>query len=133
MIDNGYGGPDGRVEVGPRWPKQKWGAHAKTPDNQFNEHGIGICLVGNFDVSRPTAAQMQSLTNLVSFMMQKYDIPASRILGHGMTKATECPGRNLSIAAVRQMATRAVAEAGGIVTPDPVTVAGGELMRPTSR
>ena len=52
VIDNGRGGPDGRVEIGPRWTKQKHGAHTgQTPDNEYNEHGIGICLVGDFTAS----------------------------------------------------------------------------------
>src|SRR5206468_7992138 len=61
VIGNGTNSGDGQVEPSARWPIQKWGAHAKTPDNKFNDYGIGICLVGNFDIDRPTAAQIQSL------------------------------------------------------------------------
>ena len=60
VVGNGTFTHDGQIEVGPRWPKQKWGAHAKTPDEQFNNYGIGICLVGNFDLDRPSPAQLQS-------------------------------------------------------------------------
>jgi hypothetical protein len=42
VIGNGTDTRDGQVEVGSRWPRQKWGAHAKTPDNRFNDFGIGI-------------------------------------------------------------------------------------------
>ncbi|MBA2706352.1 MAG: N-acetylmuramoyl-L-alanine amidase, partial [Gemmatimonadaceae bacterium] len=41
VIGNGTTTSDGQVEVTPRWPAQKWGAHAKTSDNRFNEYGIG--------------------------------------------------------------------------------------------
>jgi hypothetical protein len=105
VIGNGTDTGDGQVEVGPRWPRQKWGAHAKTPDNRFNNYGIGICLVGNFDNERPTRAQMQSLSRLVAHLMKTYRIPADRVLGHGETKATDCPGRHLSIADVKRQAT----------------------------
>jgi hypothetical protein len=104
VVGNGTDTADGLVEVGPRWPKQKWGAHAKTPDNRYNNYGIGICLVGNFDKERPTQAQVQSLARLVAHLMKTYKIPADRIIGHGETKATECPGKNVHLADIRKLA-----------------------------
>jgi hypothetical protein len=109
VVDNGRGGPDGRVEVGPRWPKQKWGAHAKTPDNRFNEQGIGICLVGNFENGRPTAKQMQATVRLVAWLMQTYNIPAKNVIGHDDTKSTLCPGRYMNLAQVRTQAGNVIA------------------------
>ena len=106
VVGNGTDTADGQVEVGPRWPKQKWGAHAKTPDNRFNNYGIGICLVGNFDTERPTKAQMASLSRLVGYLMKTYHIPPERVVGHGETKATDCPGRNVHIADVRRLAVQ---------------------------
>ena len=76
VIGNGTGSGDGQVEIGPRWVKQKHGAHAKVPGHpEYNDVGIGICLVGNFDVTRPTEAQMASLAQLVRFLMDRYNIP----------------------------------------------------------
>ena len=60
VIDNGQGGADGRLEVGFRWRDQLTGAHCREAtgdDNYWNEHTIGICLVGNFEEHRPTASQ----------------------------------------------------------------------------
>ncbi|MGE5611948.1 MAG: N-acetylmuramoyl-L-alanine amidase [Bacillota bacterium] len=107
VIDNGHGGADGRVEVGPRWTKQKQGAHAGV--EAYNDYGIGICLVGNFNTDRPTAAQMNSLVRLVAYLMRTYHIPADHVIGHHDVKHTDCPGRYLSVAMVRRMA----AEYGG--------------------
>ena len=87
VIGNGTNSGNGQVEIGPRWPIQKYGAHAYTPDERFNQHGIGICLVGNFMVDRPTAAQMASLNKLVKYLMVTYNIPANRVL------ATEIPSK----------------------------------------
>jgi N-acetylmuramoyl-L-alanine amidase len=115
VVGNGTDTADGQIEVGPRWPKQKWGAHAKTPDNRFNNFGIGICLVGNFDVERPTKAQIQNLSRLVAYLMKTYHIPADHVIGHGETKATDCPGRNVHIADIRKLA---VQYAAGDVPPD---------------
>jgi hypothetical protein len=128
VIGNGTDTADGQIEVGSRWVKQKIGAHAKTPDNWYNEHAIGICLVGNFESDRPTAAQMRSLTKLVAFMMHTYHIPASRVVGHGDTKATKCPGRNLSVADVRRLASQTLLAAGDAVEEDSAQTASSELL-----
>jgi N-acetyl-anhydromuramyl-L-alanine amidase AmpD len=125
VIGNGNGSGNGQVEVGSRWPRQKWGAHAKTPDNRFNEYGIGICLVGNFDVSRPTPQQQQSLARLVAYLMQTYNIPADRVIGHRDAKSTACPGRNFSIPWLRREALALM----GAESRPLRTAAIGELMR----
>ncbi|MBT3201301.1 MAG: N-acetylmuramoyl-L-alanine amidase [Phycisphaerales bacterium] len=95
VIDNGDGGPDGRIEVGSRWTKQKWGAHTGgTPDNEYNNHGIGICLVGEFSNSMPSRAQIASLERLVRTLARKYNIDASNVIGHreAPNSSTGCPG-----------------------------------------
>ncbi len=129
VIGNGTDTGDGQIEVGPRWTKQKQGAHAKTPDNKFNEYGIGICLVGNFDNQRPTPAQLRSLTQLSAYLMHTYHIGVSNILGHRDTKATECPGRNINIDDVRRMANQInVATGYGTETENTRTASSRELL-----
>ena len=93
VIGNGGGSGDGLIEVGPRWPKQKWGAHCRVGDNEeYNYFGIGICLVGNFDKRRPSEAQMQSLARLVDYLAARYHVDPSHIIGHGSVGDTRCPG-----------------------------------------
>jgi N-acetylmuramoyl-L-alanine amidase len=104
VIGNGTGSGDGQVEVGPRWSKQKTGAHAGV--KEFNEFGIGICLVGDFGATRPTSAQMQSLARLSGWLMSTYRIPPNRIIGHRDAKHTACPGRYMDLAMLRTMAGR---------------------------
>lgn len=107
VIGNGTDTPDGMIEVGSRWSAQKHGAHAKTPDNRYNDYGIGICLVGNFDLTRPTEKQMASLVRLVTYLADEYRIPTSNILGHSMTgKSTDCPGKFMDIQALRAAVAR---------------------------
>ena len=130
VVGNGTDTADGKIEVGPRWPKQKWGAHAQTPDEQFNRFGIGICLVGNFDEQHPSEAQLRSTAKLVAYLMKTYHIPASHVIGHGDTKRTDCPGRNLHVWAVRRMSLQMLADAG-ITAPEdaPIrTASNGELL-----
>src|SRR5580692_5221603 len=73
VIGNGTNSGDGQIEVGPRWPKQKWGAHDNALDNRYNTNGIGICLVGNFNDTRPTPKQLHSLLRLVVYLMRTYN------------------------------------------------------------
>lgn len=94
VIGNGTGSGNGQIEIGSRWPKQKHGAHCKVEGHpEYNDVGIGICLVGNFDVTRPTEGQMAALAKLVRSLMDRYNIPRNRIYGHGQLKPTDCPGR----------------------------------------
>jgi len=103
VIGNGTNSGDGQIEVTPRWPIQKWGAHAKTADNRFNEYGIGICLVGNFDEGPPSPAQQRSLTKLVRYLCRTYGIPANRVYTHGgVTHQTRCPGSHFDLKALRR-------------------------------
>src|SRR4051812_45816903 len=127
VIGNGTASGDGQIEVGPRWTKQKWGAHAKTADQRYNNYGIGICLVGNFDIERPTKAQIQSVERLVSYLMKTYRIPATHVIAHSETKATDCPGRYMSVAEVRRTVSRLVEE--DAVPEEKRHLAVGELLK----
>ncbi|MBX3440300.1 MAG: N-acetylmuramoyl-L-alanine amidase, partial [Planctomycetaceae bacterium] len=91
VIGNGRGMDDGGIEATFRWREQLAGAHAGV--NPYNERGIGICLVGDFEKHPPTAAQIESLKRLVDFLGQEYGIPPQRVLRHGDLKATDCPGK----------------------------------------
>ncbi len=98
VIDNGKGGPDGRVEVGNRWKTQKTGAHTGgTPGNEYNKDGIGICLVGDFRNRLPSAAQLASLRRLVGYLVDRYHIAPENIIGHcdAPNTNTQCPGAAL--------------------------------------
>jgi len=115
VIGNGTNSGDGQIEVGPSWTKQKWGAHDNALDNRYNTNGIGICLVGNLNKNPPTPKQLHSLMRLVVYLMKTYDIPDDRVLGHGETKTTQCPGRYMNVAAIRSQAARVLAEGDAAV------------------
>lgn len=110
VIGNGVGYADGRIYVSARWDKQMHGAHCKTPDNRYNKHGIGICLIGNLEAHAATYKQIESLARLVSFLSREGDISRSQILTHGgVTNRTACPGRFFSLQPVfRRMLMRSV-------------------------
>jgi len=99
VINNGTYQADGLVEVGRT--EYEDGAHCKA--DGMNRKSIGICLVGDLNVQRPTTAQMESLKQLCRDIMSRYRIPAGNILGHGEVKgsATACPGKNFDMKKLR--------------------------------
>jgi len=118
VIGNGNGSRDGQIEAGERWSKQTAGAHAGV--KKYNEHGIGVCLVGNFATEselaslkkpatrkvgervRPTQKQQESLRFLVLYLALKLKLTPERILGHRDVKHTLCPGGNFPMKRFRR-------------------------------
>jgi len=100
VIGNGTGSGDGVIEAGPRWTGQMDGAHAGV--EKYNKEGIGICLVGNFNQDRPTPAQSRALIQLTAYLMRTFHIPPQRVLGHRDIRKTDCPGKYLSVPALRK-------------------------------
>jgi len=98
VITNGHGGADGQVQVGSRWVKQKWGAHCGgTPNNEYNNFGIGVCVVGDCTSELPSPAQLAALTRLVIFLADRYRISPACLIGHrdAPNASTACPGEAL--------------------------------------
>ena len=98
VIGNGNGMEDGQVEPTFRWRQQLHGAHAG--DNEFNQHGIGVVLVGNFEETPPTPAQLSSVKRLVAKLKADYGIAGENVVGHSKVKATACPGRFFPMAEI---------------------------------
>jgi hypothetical protein len=107
VIGNGSGCQNGQVESTFRWAQQRTGAHCKTDSSNWaNEKAIGICLIGNFNKTKPSSRQLSSLLKLVQFLSERYDIPVSRIYGHSTTPGhstiTDCPGKKFPMRYVKQ-------------------------------
>jgi len=102
VIGNGSGMGDGEIEPTFRWKQQLTGAHAGV--NDYNELGIGVVLVGNFEKRHPTPAQLQAVKRLIGTLSRDFGIPADRVIGHADVKATECPGQNFPLSEVRASA-----------------------------
>ena len=99
VIGNGTLSGDGEVEPGrPRWAE---GAHARG----WNDRTIGICLVGNFELGRPGARQLRSLSDLLTSLMSGYGLQPSSIALHrevpGMR--TACPGRFFTLGLLERL------------------------------
>jgi hypothetical protein len=112
VIGNGTESGDGQIEEGPHWKDQSPGTHCKGTTGYFNQHGIGICLVGNFETKPPTPAQLAGLHRLLQRLSAEFGIPPANILGHREAamrdgtppdKVTLCPGKLLDMNRVRAM------------------------------
>ncbi len=102
VIGNGIDSGDGEIEIGPRWKKQLEGGHVRK--REVNLHGIGICLVGNFEETHPSRKQMASFTRLVdhlggSVLKHKYKFAVHKEIDRNHTV---CPGRNFPVRAMHE-------------------------------
>ena len=102
VIGNGHGMRDGQIAVGQRWRKQRDGGHLRSEEQ--NKVSIGICLVGNFDRSKPTPRQLHNLTVLVRALLKRCKLTASGVKTHQQinTIKTLCPGKNFPTGTFRQ-------------------------------
>ena len=103
VIGNGRDSADGLIEVGPRWRGQLDGGHVR--NRSMNQHGIGICLVGNFENRAPGARQLASLHALLEHFRGR-GLPGSKpaqVTVHRWVDRnhTVCPGRRFPYADLR--------------------------------
>lgn len=71
----------------------------------YNTKSLGICLAGNFDVTSPTADQIDSLTNLLQSKLEQYSIPLDNIVPHRAFSKKTCYGSLLSEDWARKLVT----------------------------
>ena len=100
VIGNGDPMADGQIEPTFRWKTQIQGAHAGSKDPAYNQVGIGIVLVGNFEKQPPTPLQKSAVTTLVASLKKSYGISTQNVVGHRDLKPTECPGKHFPMAEV---------------------------------
>jgi LysM repeat protein len=93
LIGNGNGMGDGEIAAGNRWRQQLDGGHLRS--DQQNKIALGICLIGNFDNSKPTEKQLRSLETLVRALLTRCKLSASAVKTHQQINIvrTKCPGK----------------------------------------
>ncbi|KAF0244678.1 MAG: negative regulator of beta-lactamase [Planctomycetota bacterium] len=103
VVGNGAGSPAGFVEVGGRWIAQLHGAHAGAKATEYNQHGIGICVVGNYEEVEVHETVYSGLRDLVAWLAKRYSISPARILPHSEVRGepTDCPGKNFPLDRLR--------------------------------
>jgi murein DD-endopeptidase MepM/ murein hydrolase activator NlpD len=93
VIGNGRGSGDGQIEVGQRWKDQLHGGHLRSA--ALNDISIGICLVGSYNVERPTARQIAATIELVQYLRRLCGNPRLEFTIHRRINPTptDCPGK----------------------------------------
>lgn len=108
VIGNGSGMADGEINVGYRWLDQLPGAHVAGPRGDwYNRNSIGICLVGDGRRKGFTPEQIHRLTQVVSALCERLNIPSDKVLLHSDVAQADDPGRLFPEAAFRQQLSRA--------------------------
>lgn len=101
LIGNGAGAADGEVQISHRWQQQlpplpPEGARAQ--DDRY----ISICLVGDFERTSPTQAQVRQLGRLVSKLQHEYQISTDSIYMAGDSNLPAGIGARFPIQQFRQ-------------------------------
>lgn len=60
-----------------------------------NEQNVGVMCLGNFEIQKPTTAQLNGLRETVRAIRQANNISERRIYTHKEITPTACPGRHL--------------------------------------
>lgn len=81
-----------------------------------NNSSIGICLAGNFDVTKPTQAQIDALKALLKEKMAQFNIPLANVVPHRTFAVKTCYGSLLSDSWARDLLNEAPAP---VPTPEP--------------
>lgn len=63
-----------------------------------NRDSIGVCFVGDFSLTSPTAEQLDAGAARIGDLCRIYGIPLERIEPHRAHRATECPGLRFPMA-----------------------------------
>ena len=90
-------------------PLSEVGAHSGTDvSKKFNEEGIGICLLGNYDFDILKELQIKMLKELVNVLMEQFGIPIEKVIGHrevysllGILQLKSCPGNLIDLDQLR--------------------------------
>lgn len=103
VIGNGVDSKDGQIEIGRRWLKQLPGGHVRS--EALNANSIGICLVGDFQKTRPTVNQIAALRELIEYLKYELLDRKVRLMSHAEAHPghTVCPGRYFPMRRLRQL------------------------------
>ena len=59
----------------------------------MNNRSLGICVVGNFDLTAPPEEALQLLSRLTKSLMRLFRIPPDQVFRHSDFAPKSCPGK----------------------------------------
>lgn len=63
----------------------------------WNDRAMAICFTGNYEIDKkPLPYQESAFVALAEQLMKEWSIPLENVLFHRDTKATACPGKNIT-------------------------------------
>lgn len=94
----------GWVDIGYNWVIEKSGKIYKGRDEKIdgahtigmNDKSIGLCLIGNFDLTLPTKEQENSLKIVYQDLITRYPVLKGQVYPHRKYANKTCPGKRLS-------------------------------------
>jgi hypothetical protein len=100
VIGNGDGAVDGEIQIGQHWDSQ---TSATAPAGATIDPAcISICLVGDFDQTRPTPTQLHRLVQLVNALQARFRVPAQNIVLVNQAKSPAGIGKYFPQSALRE-------------------------------
>ena len=113
VIGNGHGMRRGRIEYTFRWNQQREGAHAGGTDKRYNENGIGICMIGDYEDHESDAFQLERSATLCACLIESVpELRVEYIIGHRDVpgKNTKCPGKFINIIYFQRLVNKILKE-----------------------
>lgn len=81
---------DGRIYQGRDW------RYMGETNTTYDPRGhLLISVLGNYGIQEPTEAQLEAITDLMTWGVATFDVPPSRLGGHYYYAGTSCPGEHL--------------------------------------
>ncbi len=63
--------------------------------HKWNDHNVGVVVLGNFMLQAPTDAQRQTIVSFGARLRKQYQLAISQVKVHQELVSTECPGVHL--------------------------------------
>jgi hypothetical protein len=106
VIGNGDGCVDGEIQITQRWNNQYSITTPPPGIRRIDPACLSICLIGDFDQTRPTAIQQQRLAQLLKALQTRLSIPSSSIYTVNLPASPAGIGRFFSIDSPRAAETK---------------------------
>ena len=99
VIGNGNGLGMGEIASDWRRDMNIWGTHVSGNNKARNFLGLGICLIGNYELNDVPDPQFKAAVSLTRMLMNRYEIPIENVGFHGRIEgeSSQCPGHRFPV------------------------------------